>query len=249
MLHWIERLFPTGLCALCLHPVRPGAPWACTACLRSLPLVSGHGCQSCARPLAGTRDGYCRFCRSSPPPFSWAVHLAVYDGVMRSHLYKLKFENRRAIARPLGVLLGQRLRKLRRPARHAVIVPMPLHPGRLRDRGYNQAALVAEAVRAVVQRPIVDRSLVRRRPTLAQAKLSVTERRENVRGAFAVVDPGAVRGRDVILVDDVYTTGATCTAAATALLKAGASSIGIACLAVAVSDRDFLPEPNPEKRA
>lgn len=240
VLRWIEHFFPTGVCGLCLRPMRERFPWACAACLRRLPLLKGPQCDRCGRLVAADGAGLCRFCRASPPPFAWAQHLAVYDGHLQAHLHKLKFENRRTIARPLGSLLGKVLAR-RRIARRAVVVPVPLHGKRLRQRGYNQAALLAEAVAAVLDRPFHGRVLVRRKETLTQARLTVQERLRNVQGAFVCLSPAEVAGRQIILVDDVFTTGSTCTAAAMALLRAGAASVAVACAAVAVSDQDLLP--------
>lgn len=187
----------------------------------------------------------CRFCIESVPPFAWALHLAVYDGSLKTHLHKLKFENRRTIARPLGSLLGDAIKRSRRVGRMVVVVPIPLHARRLHERGYNQAALIGQALADVVHRPLLDNVLVRHKETQAQARLTVRERRKNVQGAFAVVHPSEVRGRDVILVDDVFTTGSTCRAAALALLRSGASSVAVACTAIAVSDLDLAPQNVP----
>lgn len=239
-MRWLEQLFPSGMCALCLRPMRDRFPWACSACVKRLPLLSGPQCVRCGRLIGSSRARLCRFCRSAPPPFAWGRHLAVYDGHLQAHLHKLKFENRRTIARPLGSLLGRLLAR-RRISPRAVVVPIPLHGKRLRERGYNQAALLAEAVANVLDRPYLDSVLVRRKETLAQARLTLQERQRNVQGAFLCVEPARVAKREVIVIDDVFTTGSTCTAAAMALLRAGAASVAVACVAVAVSDQDLAP--------
>lgn len=239
-MRWLEQFFPSGVCGLCLRPMRDRFPWACPACLTGLPLLKGPQCARCGRLIAASGGGLCRFCRGAPPPFVWAQHLAVYDGQLQVHLHRLKFENRRTIARPLGSLLGMALRR-RRVSPGAIVVSVPLHGRRLRERGYNQAALLADAAAAVLGRQHLGSVLVRRKETTEQARLSPAERQRNVRGAFLCVEPARVAGRDIILVDDVFTTGSTCTAAALALLRAGAASVAVACVAVAVSDYDLSP--------
>jgi ComF family protein len=147
-------------------------------------------------------------------------------------LRRLKYEERPDLARPLGHLL-------RRAARDAdlgadVVVPVPLHPRRLADRGFNQAALLAAEVAEELQVPLVTRALARGRDTAQQAMLDRAGRLENLTGAFSALNAASIRGRRVVLIDDVMTTGATLTACAEALLGAGAGSV--AGLVVARSD-------------
>ena len=137
-----------------------------------------------------------------------------------------------AIGEELGRVLGERIRDVGR-GESGVVVPLPLHRSRLRERGYNQCACIARGVAAVTGRP-VDHRLVRRvRFTASQTTLGHEERRDNVRGAFAVRPHASVAGMTVLLVDDVVTTGATMRACASALCSAGARSV-IAC-AVAIA--------------
>lgn len=145
------------------------------------------------------------------------------------------------IARPLGTILGAGLRKACLIGRSTVVVPIPLHARRLRERGFNQAALLAQACAQTIRRPLVEHALHRSKETDVQASLGPKERFANMQDAFTVRHPDVVRNRSVVLVDDIYTTGATCTAASLALLRAGAKSVGIACVAVAVADRDLRP--------
>lgn len=238
-MHWIDFLFPDSVCALCGRPVRRRYPWACSACAQRIPYVRPPVCSGCGRPIRGGERTWCRFCVQEKPPFLWAVHLAVYEGHMQEHLHRLKFENRRTIARTLGAMLGDRVRRERRRTRPVALVPIPLHARRLRERGYNQAQLLAQAAAQILGCPVEAEALVRRKETRAQSGLGVRERARNLHKAFWVRDPSAIQGKRVILIDDIYTTGATCRAAASALLRAGAAEVGVACVAVAVSDHDM----------
>lgn len=260
-MRWLAWLFPSGTCSLCRRPIRLGPPWACTRCIERLPLLQPPLCPTCSRPLRGQvgaaapgateRRGTvqtpgtagkvplaCRFCRV-PPPFRWAVHVGVYEGALQTHIQRLKFENHRLAARTLGYLLAGQVMSRISPEGNNVIVPVPLHARRLAARGYNQAALLAQAISEHCGVPIAH-ALWRQRETSPQARLSMRERRQNLRGAFRVTEPAAVRGRHVVLIDDVYTTGVTTREAALALLRAGAGVVGVACVAVTVADADML---------
>lgn len=239
-MHWMDILFPSDVCPLCLRSVRSRFPWACTQCVRRLPRVTGTQCRLCGRPHPGQRQALCRWCSRSAVPFAWGQHLAIYEGHLQSHLRKLKFESRRGIARPLGALLGKEILKRRQLRRNTLVVPVPLHSRREIERGYNQAELLATAVGDVLRRHVVPRALVRTKETLSQAKLGADERLKNVKNAFWAPNPSLIRGYNILLVDDVFTTGATCRSAATALIRAGAASVAVACVAVAVSDDDLF---------
>lgn len=155
-----------------------------------------------------------------------------YGGAAREAIAALKFRGRRELARPLsqmtlGVLHGW-------PAeRFDLLMPVPLHPGRLAERGFNQAALLARAFARQLNLP-VSQALVRTRPTLPQGQTrGPIERQRNVAAVFQVRDARAVEGRRICLVDDVVTTGATLSSCARALRAAGAGSVGALCVACA----------------
>lgn len=243
-MRWLNWLFPSGLCSFCRRPVRPGPPWACTACVDRLPRLQPPFCRYCSRPLRSTspaKEGHawvCRFCRVRPP-FGWAVYVGTYEAALQVHIQRLKFENHRVIAQALGHLLALRVRPMLDRTVPTVVVPIPLHARRLWTRGFNQAALLAQAVSDHCGVPM-KQPLRRRRDTLPQTGLSLRERQRNLQGAFEVVEPVAVAGRHVVLVDDVYTTGTTCREAAFALLRSGARSVGVACVAVRVAHADMI---------
>lgn len=237
---------PRTTCLLCEGPlpaegVGTGQP-VCEACWHGMGFDADlPRCAGCSRPLAGGPafggPGLCVECAQSPP-FGRVWALGLHRGPLREAIHHLKFGGRRR----LGVALGRRLAAAIPPV-HDLIVPIPLHPSRLRERGYNQAALIAAGIGQVLGTAVAERGLVRLRPTGHQAKLDRAERLRNLRGAFGVARGADLpwAGRRVLLVDDVLTTGATASAAAAVLGATGARGVDLAVLAVS----DKLMERHP----
>jgi ComF family protein len=231
----LDLLFP-AVCPICggRSHGRRRRPF-CGACWAALPLLPPPGCRVCGRALPGLAgDLACDACRREPPPFAYARAVAAYRGGMREAIHALKYRGRTAVAAPLAELMAEAGRPLlpegAAPGLDA-LVPVPLHPGRLAERGFNQAELLAVACARRWERPLLRRALVRVRATRPQTDLDAADRRRNVAGAFAVARPREVAGRRLLLVDDVLTTGATARAAARALGQAGAAEVGVLTLA------------------
>jgi ComF family protein len=215
----------------------------CGSCWERLERIVGPHCRVCGLPFShfvsgvgdhpGSRARLCGRCRQRLPRFSYARSATRYGEVARQALHAFKFGGRRALAAPLGDLLAG-LRDTLPIQPPDLLVPVPLHPRRERERGFNQSWLLARRVaRAWSVRGRAD-VLERIVATPPQTELSAEARRDNVRGAFAVRRPELVAGRHVVLVDDVFTTGSTATACALCLRKAGASVVGVLTVARAV---------------
>lgn len=233
---------PRTTCLLCEARLNcPGGPAAervpvCAPCWDSMGFTPGENrCTNCERPLAGG-GGLCAACES-PPPFGKVWALGLHRGALREAIHHLKFNSRGE----LGTQLGRRLAR-QIPARYELVVPVPLHVSRLRERGYNQAALIGGGLAEVLGLTVVEGVLVRLRPTGHQAKLDRQARLNNLRQAFSlrrqVAPPWA--GRRILLVDDVLTTGATASAAAQVLRRTGARQVDLAVLAVSDMPVDAL---------
>jgi ComF family protein len=226
----LDLVFP-ALCPVCGEPLADGRrDPLCGACWSGIPRLGPPCCQRCGAPFPAGSPGtcVCGGCLADPPPWDWARAAAEYAGVVRKAIHAFKFEGRRTLARPLaGLILAQWGDDL--PASVGWLVPVPLAPARERERGYNQAALLAEAIAAGAGLRVRPRWLARVRATLAQSDLGAAERHANVRGAFAA-HPAAA-GRHVVVVDDVLTTGATAAECACALRAAGAARVGVLTVA------------------
>jgi competence protein ComFC len=164
------------------------------------------------------------------PPLRACAATGVYDGKLASTIQSLKYENATALAVPLGVRLVTALAALNWT--FDMIIPVPLHTNRLRQRGYNQSQLLGEHVAEHLTLPCNSSALMRRRNTPAQVGLTRPQRHANMQDAFAASTP-QVSGCSILLIDDVYTTGATLQACATALKDAGAASVYSLTVAVA----------------
>lgn len=201
---------------------RPTRGPLCEGCWAALPRHRTPLCR-CGVPLAAGPT--CGRCRRGLTAFAAGASLGPYAGVLRTAIHELKYRGRRRVAARLAEeLLGEpAVRELL--AAGVVLVPVPLHPRRRRERGFNQAEWLAAELARRAQLRMAPAVLVRRKETAPQTGLSASARRANVRGAFAVRRRSQVDGCVVVLVDDVLTTGATALACARALRQAGAAQV------------------------
>jgi ComF family protein len=226
----ILDFFLPAFCLFCQSPLPPSSPsLACSQCLDGIDLIPQPLCSCCGAPFRGAvgPEHLCQDCLTKPPPFSRARAVAFYDGVVLEAIHRLKYQRRPMYAKFLGQLLASSSAAALVNAAD-LLIPVPLHPRRLRWRGFNQALLLAQTFpHAAIARDI----LVRRRPTLPQIKLSPEQRQTNVKDAFTVPDPALVKEKAIVLLDDVYTTGATVKECARVLRRAGAATVEVVTVA------------------
>jgi len=216
-------------CILCRARGQPPALDLCAACETDLPALAG-GCPRCGLPReTGLAHGDCARCRHDPPPYDRCHAPFDYDFPVDGMIQSLKYGGQLAMARVLGTLLARSVQSVGLHLDVDMLLPVPLHPGKLAERGFNQSIEIARWTARLVRRPCVERALVRTRATRPQVGLSLAERAANLDDAFAV--EGSVRGRRVVVIDDVVTTGSTVRAVAGALRRADASSVDIWCVA------------------
>ena len=193
----------------------------CHSCRQALPRLSPPLCPKCGRPQPS--GILCPGCVPWQSEIDGIRSPFRFDGVMRDAIHQLKYRNLRALVVPLAELLQDYF--VTNPVPAEVLIPVPLHPKRLRERGYNQSCLLARELGKLINLPVVDDCLIRQRHAPPQARTTtVEERRNDIAGAFACRDQ-RLRDKPVLLVDDVSTSGATLDACAAALKAAGAASV------------------------
>lgn len=225
----LDALLPPQ-CVLCDAPVTAGGGF-CRPCFAAVHVISPPCCTCCGVPFghAGQagRDSVCPRCLEHPPPWRCARAALQYDVHSRRIILALKHGDRTELAAPLGAMMARAGAALLAEAE--IIVPVPLHPQRLRARRYNQAALLARAVGRIGGVSVGVDILVRTRATSPLGELSAEQREVMVAGAFGVRLGSGVRihGRRVLLVDDVLTSGATARGCVQALIGAGAARVDV----------------------
>ena len=212
----LDLLFPQW----CVGCGKEGC-FICHPCRQSLPRIMPPLCPRCGRPQSS--GILCPGCVSWQAKIDGIRSPFRFDGVMRQAIYQFKYRNLRALAVPLAKLLQDYLTTSHVPGE--ALVPVPLHQKRLRQRGYNQSHLLAQELGKLINLPVVDDCLIRRRHAPPQARTStVNERRSNVADAFTCRNQ-RLQDKQILLIDDVSTSGATLDACAAALKAAGASSV------------------------
>jgi ComF family protein len=198
----------------------------CPICHDRLPLVSSPLCSRCGIPFIGAGDDHrCGACIVQPPLFDSARAHFLYEGSIRDLIHAFKYNRHTHLRFPLALLSLEGVSGV--PADHNLnlIVPVPLHRSRLRQRGFNQAVLLGNILSRRLALPMIPDALVRTRATEPQIELSAAERRINVSGAFSVKRREDVAGKRILLLDDVMTTGSTMDECAKELKKAGAEVV------------------------
>jgi ComF family protein len=235
--HILDFFLPTS-CAYCNGPIgNSGIPYFCASCWTDFDAMTGPVCPSCGKPfespetLSHSPDHCCLSCRQAPPVFDQALSIGYFEGSLREAIHQFKYRPCRALGRPLASWTAKNIRPV---ADIDNIIPVPLHVTRLRQRGFNQSLILAHELSNTFSLPLLFDNLERVRQTRPQVELSGSERIKNVAGAFSLRRPDEMRDRDVLLIDDVYTTGATLNECARVLKDAGASRVTALTIARAV---------------
>lgn len=218
-------------CRVCARALEaPARIPICSRCLDSFRIITAPYCGLCGRPVVtgasvGTAGTMCALCRRGVYGFDLARSYAAYDDALLRTITLLKHEAIRPLANWLGARLAEVAGADPAASRASLVAPVPLHPQREWERGFNQAELLARAVAVRMGLPLEKRGLERRKPRPPKLKLSRHERWHSARGAYAAVSGTQFDNQRVLLVDDVFTTGATLDACARALREAGAAHV------------------------
>ena len=252
-------LFPAD-CRICGSPLlRVSRLPVCASCLTAVRPLQGAYCAVCGEGLnipmrldagGGSNDDVrCLLCQRIDPPFERAVAYGSYEGELRDLIHLLKFQQVRPAAKILGRMLAETMARLEQvmPVGKIAVVPVPLYAGKRAQRGFNQAEMITRAALKRISRPerfaLCAGVLLRRRETGSQIGLTRHQRRQNLRGAFAAKDGTQIQKRDVLLIDDVLTTGTTASECARVLLRAGAARVWVATVARTLKIFDVIALP------
>ncbi|HEY0755926.1 MAG TPA: ComF family protein [Ktedonobacteraceae bacterium] len=216
----LDLLFPPR-CAGC----RRGGFLLCPACWQTMQPLMLPLCEHCGALLSEPAEG-CSSCRYKRLQLHGLRHVSLYQGPLRKTIHAFKYDGQLRLAEPLGLLLAEAFRLYGLKADG--VLPLPLHPQRLRQRGYNQAALLARVCATHLKIPYLEDLVIRQRLTCPQVGLAFSERQHNVAGAFTLTSSAhtSLRGyHTLLLIDDVSTTGATLEACAAPLYAAGIQQV------------------------
>jgi ComF family protein len=224
-------LFLPPACLLCGDLLPPGFDPRefCAECQATMPPLGRSHCSCCSQPFPGTSSQHlCATCLQRPPAFSIAHAACSYQERIKDAIHQLKYRNQVNLAQPLGKLLGKALETAEVSFKPDCIIPVPLHPGRLKQRGYNQALEISRPLARKMQVPIDTTLLQRTLKTPPQQGLTAAERRSNLRNAFIVTS--TTSARNILLVDDVMTTGETVRECCRVLMKNNISEVQVAVI-------------------
>ncbi len=235
-----KRIDPLGLlfprrCPVCHEVVEETGGLVCEVCRLKLPYIREPSCLRCGKPLLTEGREYCLDCSRKKHQFEQGKAPFVYDEVMRRSIARYKYSGRREYAAFYAEEILHRCAKRMLLWNAEVLIPIPLHPSRRRKRGFNQAELLAKALSARSGIPVDATLLLRTKKTHAQKELNDQERLANLKDAFSV-RKREIPYHNLILVDDIYTTGSTIDAAARLLKEHGAQKVCFLCICVGMGN-------------
>lgn len=218
-------------CPVCLDRLKPGKELICPECRKKIRYVSGATCYKCGKPLSDETKEFCRDCAKRELPWIYGISYAEYSSkYIRRMLSEVKYHNGRQLLDWPCLDFAKRIKNEVDALKADALIPIPVHEKRFRERGYNQAAEIAERLSKEWKIPVDSEYLTRTENTKAQKELSREERMKNLRTAFCV-NGAPKKYRRVILVDDIYTTGSTMESCTNVLIKAGIPEVYFVTLA------------------
>ncbi len=228
----LDLLYPRR-CPICQQIVMPKGEYICRTCFEELPFVREPRCRQCGKPLGDMEKEYCYDCEKRAFHYEYGYGLWIYNEKMKRSLSAFKYQGKREYAEFYGEQLLLHYGDWIQSVGIQVVVPVPVHIRKLKTRGYNQAALVAEIVAKELHLPL-EEVLMRCINTKPQKSLDNRERIYNLQHAFCLNTSNnfSVEGKKVLLIDDIYTTGSTIEVCTNVLLQAGADKVYFLCLCI-----------------
>jgi len=231
-------VFPLD-CQICEKPIRESKGYSiCEDCLQTIELIEHPYCIKCGKPLLLTdffkqnREALCLDCKRKKYSFEFSRSVGIYSKVLKKCIHLFKYYREKKLARPLGKLMVDYLLKNDEfKKRIDLIIPVPLHKNDLKNRGFNQSFLLGKVIGDYFSVPVQEKVLVKKKFTPYQVNLSKKEREKNILKAFSVERPEKIKGKNILILDDVFTTGSTVEECAKELMKARANNICVLTLA------------------
>lgn len=226
----LDLLYPRQ-CPLCNRVHTFGQSGACEDCNKKLRWIQEPSCMKCGKPLADDCQEYCGDCQKQPKKYERGYPALEYEEPLKQALYGFKYQNRRSDAGFFADCILKQYESQLKKLTVDGIVPVPVHQRKLRQRGYNQAELLAQELGAVLECPIYSDYLIRTIYTNPQKELNDKQRLKNLKNAFKIKE-NTIKLRKVLLVDDIYTSGATIESCTEVLLAAGTEQVYYTCVAI-----------------
>lgn len=224
---FLDLIFPSGIyCINCDAPIYNKPYGLCDTCREKITWIKGRTCGKCGKPLENWYfPDTCRDCLNEKHFFTKGFSCAVYDDSVKKIIIDLKYNGKGYYAKHIAEIMYQKLNE--QNLQIDCIIPVPLHPKKQKERGYNQSYLLAKHLAHLSQTEINDRILIRNRYTQSQNKLSLINRQKNIKNAFTIINNGYICNKNILLVDDVYTTGNTVDACCKEMMRYGVKNIYI----------------------
>ncbi|MBU5676652.1 ComF family protein [Alkaliphilus sp. MSJ-5] len=224
----LELIYPSkAICYMCNNSIEKEAKYSlCLNCYNAIPFIPDHYCIKCGIPLRMIEDGpNCEECKGSHHYFHRAISVVKYEEDIKKLIYRFKYSSQTYLARLMGSMMAHKLNQ--EGTAIDLILPVPLYKGKERERGFNQATLLCKYIAKETNIPINIDVLIRVKNTKVMHNLSKKERQENVNDAFKVLDEGVIMNKNILLVDDIFTTGATVNVCSRLLTTHGAKSVTV----------------------
>jgi len=237
----LNLVFPLD-CKICEKPIRESKGYSiCEDCFKTIELIEQPYCMKCGKPLIPTdffkqnREILCLDCKIKKYSFEFSRSTGIYDKVLRKCIHLFKYYGEKKLAKPLGkLMIDYLLENNEFENKFDLIIPIPLHKNDLKKRGFNQSALLGKVIGNYFSIPIGESILKKKKLIPFQVNLSKKEREKNILNAFSVEKPEEIKGKNVLILDDVFTTGSTVAECAKELKKARANKIYVLTLARSV---------------
>jgi len=234
----LNFVFPLD-CKICEKPIRESKGYSiCEDCFKTIELIEYPYCIKCGKPLLLTdffkenREILCLECKRKKYSFEFSRSMGIYNKVLKKCIHLFKYYGEKKLAIPLGKLMVDYLLKnVEFIKKIELIIPVPLHNNDLKKRGFNQSVLLGKVIGDYFSVPVRERVLIKKKLTPFQVNLSKKERERNILGAFSLEKPEEIEGKNILILDDVFTTGSTVEECAKELMKARVNNIFVLTLA------------------